>query len=223
MTMLSVNDIVLQSRQFGHEASCFFKGSEDAKIAIVLEHPSDQDCKTKIPLSGTAGNLLFKILQNYGIKREDCYITCAIKRKVQVFGENVTKISNTEINGWKIILEKELHALKNLKHILVLGKYALQCLTNEQSIMDWRGTVMDFGEDVDKTELSFVTLFEACKQLELDMEVYSEECGCGFQEHYLFIDGELVAEECVDYSEEYNEETEEYESSGGFDDWDFEI
>ena len=80
-----------------------------------------------------------------------------------------------------------------------------------------------FGEDVNKTELSFVTLFEACKQLGLDMEVYSEECGCGFQEHYLFIDGELVKEECVDYSEEYNEETEEYESSGGFDDWDFVI
>lgn len=80
-----------------------------------------------------------------------------------------------------------------------------------------------FGENVDRTKLSFVTLFEACKQLGLDMEVYSEECGCGFQEHYLFIDGELVEEECVDYSEEYNEETEEYESSGGFDDWDFEI
>ena len=80
-----------------------------------------------------------------------------------------------------------------------------------------------FGENIDKTKLSFVTLFEACKQLGLDMEVYSEECGCGFQEHYLFIDGELVEEECVDYSEEYNEETEEFESSGGFDDWDFEI
>ena len=76
---------------------------------------------------------------------------------------------------------------------------------------------------LNKTKLSFVTLFEACKQLGLDMEVYSEECGFGFQEHYLFIDGELVKDECVDYSEEYNEETEEYESSGGFDDWDFEI
>lgn len=80
-----------------------------------------------------------------------------------------------------------------------------------------------FGEGVDKTKLSFVTLFEACKQLELDMEVYSEECGCCFQEHYLFIDGELVADECVEYVEKYNEETEEYESSGGFDNWDFKI
>ena len=75
----------------------------------------------------------------------------------------------------------------------------------------------------DKATLSFVTLYEACEQLELDMEVYSEEPGCGFQEHYVFIDGVLVAEECVDYEEEYNEETEEYESSGGFDSWDFEI
>lgn len=80
-----------------------------------------------------------------------------------------------------------------------------------------------FGEGVDKTKLSFVTLFEACKQLELDMEVYSEECGCCFQEHYLFIDGELVADECVKYVEKYNKETEEYESSGGFDNWDFKI
>ena len=74
----------------------------------------------------------------------------------------------------------------------------------------------------DKTKLSFVTLYEACEQLQLDMEVYSEECGCGFQEHYVFIDGNLVTEECVDYTEEYNEETDEYESSGGFV-WDFEI
>lgn len=79
-----------------------------------------------------------------------------------------------------------------------------------------------FG-DMDKTTLTFVTLFEACEQLQLDMEVYSEECGCGFQEHYVFVDGNLVVEECVDYTEEYNEETEEYESSGGFDSWDFEI
>ena len=79
-----------------------------------------------------------------------------------------------------------------------------------------------FDEDTDKTKLTFVTLFEACEQLQLDMEVYSEEAGCGFQEHYVFIDGNLVAEECVDYTEEYNEETDEYESSGGFV-WDFEV
>lgn len=82
--------------------------------------------------------------------------------------------------------------------------------------------VWSFGKEIDKTKLSFITLFEACQQLELDMEAYSEECGCCFQEHYLFVEGELIKEECVDYVETYNEDTEEYETEGGFD-WNFEI
>ena len=61
-----------------------------------------------------------------------------------------------------------------------------------------------FG-DIDKTKLSFVTLYEACEQLELDMECYSEESDIGFQEHYLFVNGELIKDECVDYSEEYDD------------------
>ena len=98
-----------------------------------------------------------------------------------------------------------------------------------------------WGED--KSKLSFVTLYEACEQLELDMEVYSEEPGCEFQEHYLFVDGNLVTDECVDYIEYYLDEYETKEESeeeleikitddewndgvvvrGGFDSWDFEI
>jgi hypothetical protein len=66
-------------------------------------------------------------------------------------------------------------------------------------------------------------MFEACNQLQLDMEVYSEECGVGFEEHFIFIDGELIIDECVDIVEKYNEETMEYERYGGFGDWDFEI
>lgn len=77
-----------------------------------------------------------------------------------------------------------------------------------------------FGDNVDKTKLSFITLFEACEQLNLDMECYSEETGCEFQEHYLFMNGELLEDECVDYSEEYDEETCEWISHGGFE-WDF--
>ena len=79
-----------------------------------------------------------------------------------------------------------------------------------------------FGENVDKTKLSFVTLFEACEQLNMDMECFSEEPGCGFQEHYLFQNGELQKDECVDYSEEYDEDADEWVTEGGFE-WDFEI
>jgi len=79
-----------------------------------------------------------------------------------------------------------------------------------------------FG-DIDKTKLSFVTLFEACEQLNLDMECYSEEPGCEFQEHYLFVNGELLKDECVDYTEQYDEDEDEWVSAGGFGEWVFEI
>lgn len=102
-----------------------------------------------------------------------------------------------------------------------------------------------FGDGVNVNDLEFITLFEACKRWNLNMEVYSEECGCEFQEHYIFVDGELICEDCVDYYEydisefETKEEAEneldikltdeEWENKeywvyrGGFEDWDFEI
>ena len=149
--MITSQEILEQARHFKQEAVCFGSGDVNAEIAIVLEYPSGFDCKTGKALSGNAGQLLFKILNKYGIKQEDCYITCAVKRKCEVFSDQFTKISNTEMNCWKTLLEAELSGLKNLKHILILGKFALQCLTGEQSIMDWRGTVLDFGKKVDKT------------------------------------------------------------------------
>lgn len=104
-----------------------------------------------------------------------------------------------------------------------------------------------FGEGVDGSEFEFITLFEACKKWNLNMEVYSEECGCEFQEHYVFVDGDLICDDCVDYSEynisEFdikeeaeeelgititdeeweNKDMDEWISRGGFENWDFEI
>lgn len=91
------------------------------------------------------------------------------------------------------------------------------------------------------------TLLLESKKLGLNIEVYSEESGMCFQEHYMIIDGELVRDECVDWSEywveeyetkeeaeedleiaitdeEWNEaQSEGYFARGGFENWDFEI
>lgn len=103
-----------------------------------------------------------------------------------------------------------------------------------------------FGENFDITKIEFVTLWEACEKWNLDMEIYSEECGCCFQEHYVYVDGDVVCDECVEYREYFigddfdtKEEAEEelgieitdeewnngedYISRGGFENWDFEI
>lgn len=82
------------------------------------------------------------------------------------------------------------------------------------------------------------------ERLNLDIEVYSEECGMCFQEHYIILKGNVVCNECVEWCEycldDYNsrEEAEReleisitnaewkeggFISRGGFDDWDFEI
>lgn len=98
----------------------------------------------------------------------------------------------------------------------------------------------DYGDNCRGT-----TLLIESKRLNLDIEVYSEECGMCFQEHLIVRDGELTTDECVDWYEycidEYDtkEEAEaeldieitdeewnsgeSYISSGGFESWDFEI
>lgn len=89
------------------------------------------------------------------------------------------------------------------------------------------------------------TLLIESKKLNLDIEVYSEECGCCFQEHYVIKNGEMVCDECVDLEEYFVDEyenkkqaeeeigveftDEEWENRdqgitrGGFEDWNFEI
>jgi hypothetical protein len=102
-----------------------------------------------------------------------------------------------------------------------------------------------FGDNFDVNAIKFVTLFEACEMFNVDMEVYSEEPGCCFQEHYLVINGDVLVDECEEWNEywlddyETKEEAEEelgivitneewesgdsFISRGGFGEWYFEI
>ena len=59
------------------------------------------------------------------------------------------------------------------------------------------------GSDERDDDCEYITLFEACRKWNLDMEVYSAESGCCFQEHYMIEDGTLTCEDCVDYYEYY--------------------
>lgn len=99
-----------------------------------------------------------------------------------------------------------------------------------------------WGDGADTSKLEFITLLEATKKWNLIIEVFSEESGCGFQEHYVFDKGTVLCDECIDYYEywldnyETKEEAEEeleieitdeewkegYANRGGFE-WDFDI
>ena len=101
-----------------------------------------------------------------------------------------------------------------------------------------------WGENVDPSKLEFITLWEACREWNIDMEVYSEEGGCCFQEHYVCIKGDVICDECVEWYEyfidDYNSKKDAEEelgikitddewacrdtiTRGGFESWDFEI
>lgn len=78
--------------------------------------------------------------------------------------------------------------------------------------------------DIFKNRKGFkgTNLVDASRDLSLDIEVFSEEPGCGFMEHYLIKQGVMDIDECENYEETYNEEIDEYEKKGGFT-WDFTI
>lgn len=119
------------------------------------------------------------------------------------------------------------------------------CAWSVSSCMLKDGYYRNFKEDF-PDNFRGTTLPLESKKLGLDIEVYSEESGMCFQEHYLIIDGEIVREECVDWSEIWVEDyrtkkeaeedldmeitdeewvqglSEGYFTRGGFD-WDFEI
>lgn len=70
------------------------------------------------------------------------------------------------------------------------------------------------------------TLPDESRRLNLKIEVYSEEPGCGFMEHYLIDNGEILIEDCVDYQEVLDEEgieTGEYKIIGGFENTNYHI
>lgn len=70
---------------------------------------------------------------------------------------------------------------------------------------------------------------QATKDLGLVVEIFSEESGCCFMEHFVVDKGEIIENECVDWEELYDEDGEpildengEQMSKGGLD-WDFTI
>ena len=101
-----------------------------------------------------------------------------------------------------------------------------------------------FGNSIQTSMITFITLIEASKIYNVEIEVFSEEPGCAFAEHYLIKEGNVIENECVDYYEYYlgdfetKEETEkeygikipdevweheDYYRVGGFDQQDWSI
>ena len=123
-------------------------------------------------------------------------------------------------------------------------KWSIQSALVDNAIsMRTEPNIWYWGDGVDVSTLEFITLWEACERWNLEIEVYSEEPGCCFQEHYMYVDGEMSCD-CVEQNEyclddyKSKEEAEQdlsinitdeewndggFINRGGFGEWEFQI
>ena len=173
---------------------------------------------------------------------------CSFKMMVKGEHENIAKFYNAMSQNGNIYMgrgaEAEIYYKdENCAQIDGWCKWSVQSAMIDNAI-SMRTEPNLWAFSTRKEELEFITLLEATEKWNLVMEVYSEEPGCEFQEHYVFDNGTILCDECVEYHEywiceyETKEDAEEelgititdeqwkYEdciSYGGFDVWAFEI
>lgn len=118
----------------------FGTGKADAKLVFVGEAPGGEEDLQGLPFVGRAGQLLTKIIESIGLKREDVYICNVLKCRPP---DNRDPFP-TEILACEEYLVRQLEIIKP-KIICALGKFAAQTLLrNETPITQLRGKFYDY-------------------------------------------------------------------------------
>lgn len=127
----------------------FGAGPANARLMIVGEQPGEQEDETGLPFVGPAGQILMRALMHAGIKRDEVYVTNAVKhfKFIRKDGGRIHQSpSAREINACKPWLEAEIEALRP-RIIVGLGLTAAKALTGHGFKMkEGRGKWIDSGE-----------------------------------------------------------------------------
>lgn len=125
---------------------CGAGGLFGAHTAIVGEAPGERECAMRTPFSGGSGKLLWDAIRKEGVLRNQVYSTNLVKRRLITAGDHAGKpkdaIGGGEREHWAAILLMELASLPNLQYIVCLGNLALNALTGQTGITQWRGSVL---------------------------------------------------------------------------------
>lgn len=132
-------------------------GPRNAKIMIVGDSPHELDLRRGEPFIGGGGFELTKMLQEAGIRRDDCYMTMVFKER-QFYGESHIAEKKKDITPQHVrfqgrfITTKLLEACMALRTeiervkpnvICTVGNLALFALTGQISSYNWRSSIMD--------------------------------------------------------------------------------
>lgn len=126
----------------------FSDGSAKAKVMFIGEAPGEQEDETGKPFVGRAGQLLTKMIEAMGLKREDIYIANIIKCRPPENRYPETE----EVIQCQPYLMKQIELLKP-RVIVALGTCATQTLLRtEETISNMRGKYVTFDTGQFKTE-----------------------------------------------------------------------
>lgn len=121
----------------------FGEGSAQADVFFIGEAPGLKEDQVGRPFIGRSGQLLTKILNEIGLKREDVYISNIVKRRPP---ENRDPFPS-EIEKYKPYLQEQIKII-NPKIIVTLGRFALNFFIPEAKISSYQGRVFKLEEGI---------------------------------------------------------------------------
>jgi DNA polymerase len=98
----------------------FGEGDIDARVVFIGEAPGQKEDELKRPFVGRAGQLLNKLLEEVGWRRDEVYITNIVKRRPP---DNRDPLPD-EIAAYKPYLTRQLAVLKP-KVVVTLGRFSM--------------------------------------------------------------------------------------------------
>jgi len=126
----------------GRKTVVFGSGNRDAELMFIGEGPGAQEDLQGLPFVGPAGELLTKIIEAIGMRREDVYIANIVKCRPP--GNRDPKPE--EISACRGYLEQQVHLVQP-QVIVALGKVAAQTLLgNNLALGKMRGEWYSFLE-----------------------------------------------------------------------------
>jgi uracil-DNA glycosylase family 4 len=112
----------------GRHTIVFGVGNPRARLMFVGEAPGEDEDLQGIPFVGKAGQLLTKMIEAMGLRREDVYICNTVKCRPP----NNRNPEPDELSACEPFLKGQLGAVKP-EVIVTLGKFAAQALLREET------------------------------------------------------------------------------------------
>lgn len=114
----------------------FGEGSIDCRVMFIGEAPGQKEDELRRPFVGRSGQLLTKMIEKIGWKREDVYITNIVKRRPP---ENRDPNSG-EIEAYTPYLSSQIDSIRPVL-IATLGRFSMNYFLPDAKISRDQGTI----------------------------------------------------------------------------------